>query len=71
MTYSGILYNYLKEKGSFTHKEAAIVTQGNCSYSILRDLKTLLAKENRFLTWEWETNPHTKKRYKRYTEQIA
>ena len=71
MSYADILELYLMKKGSFTHKDIARVTNGNCSYSILRDLRAKLRTRNAELIEVWEVNPKTKKRYKRYKELLA
>lgn len=71
MSYADVLKLYLETNGSFTHKDISRITNGNCSYSILRDLRAKLKTKNSELIEVWEINPKTKTRYKRYTEQTA
>ena len=66
MNYAEIAFQYLTEHGRCTHKNLLIATNGNCSYSILRDMKTLCSARGIELKENWLTNPVTKKRYKEY-----
>lgn len=57
---------FLALKGSITHRDIIQITQGNCPYSTLRALKKHFP-----LVEEWEINPETKKKYKRYSLEVA
>lgn len=72
MTYAKEFYeDYIKPKGvfTFTHKDILKYTDANCSYSVIRELKILLAGIGLTLheTTEKRTNKKNQtKTYKRY-----
>ena len=66
MNYAEIAFQYLTEHGRCTHRDIAIATNGNCSYSILRDMKNLAKIRGVEVVESWQINPNTKKRFKRF-----
>lgn len=66
MNYAEIAFQYLTEHGRCTHKSLLVATNGNCSYSILRDMKLLAKVRGIEITESWHKNPVTKRRYKEY-----
>ena len=66
MTYAELAFQYLKKHGKCTHKEILLETNGNCSYSIIRDMKMLAEVRGIEITETWQKNEKTKKRYKLY-----
>jgi len=66
MNYAETAFQYLTEHGKCTHKSLLIATNGNCSYSILRDMKNLAKIRGVEIIETWMQNPLTKKRYKQY-----
>jgi hypothetical protein len=60
-TYAEQVKRFISLFGSITHKDIIRITDGNCPYSTLRDLRKKVD-----LIEQWETDPDTKKRYKRY-----
>ena len=66
MNYAQQAFIFLQEKGYITHKRIQKLTNCNCSYSALDDLKMFLKKQGKELSETWETNPVTKKKFKVY-----
>lgn len=66
MNYAEIAFRYLTEHGKCTHKDILIATDGNCSYSIMRDMKALAHVRGVEINETWKQNPNTKKRFKQY-----
>ena len=66
MTYAQQAFNYLLKHGKCTHKEIAHETNGNCSYSTIRDMLLLCRVRGIEITETWQKNEKTKKRYKQY-----
>ena len=64
-----------RELNSFTHRDILTLTNTNCSYSVLRDIKEELAKDGYQLVefWEQHTNVknETKKFRKYFIEKVA
>lgn len=76
MSYHFDVLAYLKAKGlrSFTHQDIKRATVGNCSYSILRDLRRELIKDGLNLDETFETNTKEvyddlKKKFKKVTKR--
>jgi hypothetical protein len=53
--------NFLDLFGCITHKDILRITDCNCPYSTLRDVRKKIE-----LVEEWATDPETKKRFKVY-----
>lgn len=56
MTYAEEAFNYLMRNKRCTHKEIAIETLGNCSYSIIRDMLALCKIRGIEVKESWEKN---------------
>lgn len=67
----GYATDFLKElnarkRNNFTHKDILTWTTANCSYSVFRDVKQLLAKDGYRLVEIWEEETNTKNEHKRF-----
>ena len=66
MTYAEEAFQYLTEHGRCTHKDIAKKTNGNCSYSIIRDMLCLCRIRGIEVTESWEKNKIKPGRHKVY-----
>lgn len=76
LTYAQEFFDYIKTQNlkEFTHRDILLVTNTNCSYSVLADLKKMLFKLGLILkeTKEERTNNRNQKRiFKKYTIEEA
>ena len=69
MTYAQIALNYVLENKSISHKEILRITDTNCPYGVLRDLKPLLKAKGYYLSEE-KCKSSKNKPFKRYNLEV-
>lgn len=71
MSNTTLAYDFLKQHGFITHKDIQKLTDCNCCYSVMRNLKKLLDFKGIELKEEVRKNPKTKKYYNFYYIEVA
>ena len=71
MTYAQQCFEFLQENGYITHKRIQKITDCNCCYSVMRNLKKILDFKGIELHEEQKKNPRTKRNYTKYFIEVA